>query len=146
MKELKILVLALLSMLVIGLLPITLIMKVATACYLCFIFGLYYRKNRKVHVRLMATGIAGDLSIVLLLEFQRAAIDTALSFKLGFWQQLHIGSSFTAVILYIPVIYLGSSIIFGGSSLKKRLWHIRIALVAFIFRTMGFLLMFTLLK
>lgn len=121
-------------------------MFVATFAYLLMVNGLVHRKNKKLHVKLMNSAIGLDLALVLLLELSRNAVDTALSFSLSPLQQAHIVASSLATALYIPILILGwlryTEKLKGSAS---RSWHLRLGVVAFIFRSLGFLFMFSLL-
>lgn len=117
----------------------------ATAAYLMMVYGLWHRKNRAIHVRQMRIALGADLVLVLLLEFARDAIGTALAFKLGPLQQFHILFSTLAVVLYFPVYYLGNKRLKNLGTVSTRTWHVRLALTAFGLRTIGFILMFSLL-
>lgn len=122
-------------------------MLLATLSYTLMFWGVIFRKLRAVHVGLMVSAIFIDLTLVLVLQFQREAIQTAVSLSLDVWQQLHVGASTLATALYIPVLILGSKLLFAEKrSLKLRAWHIKLGWSAFIFRTLGFILMFSLLS
>lgn len=119
----------------------------ASAAYFAMVIGLVLRKQRQRHIQLMNLAIVLDLALVLLLEFQRSAIATAADFSLSIAQQAHIGFSSLAVALYIPVLYLGWGLYLGKLSTDRhRRWHKRLGILAFIARTLGFLLMFSLLE
>jgi hypothetical protein len=120
-------------------------MCVATFSYFTMVTGLVLRNNKKVHYKLMATAITLDLLLVLVLEVQRHAIHTALSFTLSPLQQAHIGASSVATALYLPVVILGLRRLWGLSSEKLKTWHMKLGITAFIFRSLGFLLMFSLI-
>ena len=119
----------------------TVFMMAATLAYGSLVLGLVWRKHRQIHPVVMLTGIVIDVSIVLILEVQRNAIDTALSFRLSPMQQAHIGCSTTALLLYFPTVFMGWKLWKGNSTPRLRQWHINVAVVAFCFRTLGFLLM-----
>lgn len=121
-------------------------MVLASIAWFLLLGGLFNRKNRVMHSRLMTAGIALDLSLVLILQYQRQAIQTALEFSLGILQQLHIGASLTATLLYIPTLILGWGLYRNRAKwIGLRDWHLRLAISAFGFRTVGFVLMFSLL-
>jgi len=88
-----------------------------------------------------------DISLVLKLQIQRHAIQTAAAFSLSPLQQAHIGVSTLALILYFPTFYFGFKRLHqkGTSPLLDRKRHILFAVSAFIFRTLGFLFMFSML-
>lgn len=120
-------------------------MLVATFAYLCLFVGMLSRRSKELHARLMVTGMVVDLLLVLILEWQRAAIKTAFGFSLTVPQQFHILFSALAVVLYFPVFYLGFRRYRGLTTGGQNRLHLRLGVMAFAFRTLGFILMFTLL-
>ncbi len=120
-------------------------MGVASFAYALICLGLVYRRQRKVHALLMNSGIVLDLSLVLILEIARDAVNTAIGMSLGPLQQAHIYSSAIAVVLYIPAFVLGWRALLYKLGPSGISWHRRLALTAFGFRSIGFALMFTLL-
>jgi len=142
--------------------PMTLQMYIASIAWLALVLGVLQRRNRKRHVALMLFGIAIDITLVLYLQVTRSAIQTALEFKLDIVQQLHIWLSTAALVLYFPVMFLGFRLLRalnqaqgnqaqgnqgqgnqGQPNSRLRILHIRYAVSAFIFRTAGFLFMFS---
>ena len=89
---------------------------VATFSFGLLCLGLGRRRWRKQHVLLMNLGILFDLALVLILEIQRGAVETAVSFTLTPLQQAHIGASSVATALYIPVLILGWTRYHGAGS------------------------------
>lgn len=133
---------------------VTSYMMVATANLFVLLVGFTLRKtNRRAHALLMGLGMLSDLILVLTLQYQRNAIQTAIAFKLTFFNQAHILSSTTATALYIPMAVLGVQI-YRNSTQKnnliaietQRLLHKRIGWLTLIFRTLGFFLMFSMLE
>lgn len=120
-------------------------MAVATLGYLILCLGLFFRKERNKHVLLMSTGIVLDLSIVLTLEIKRNAIKTAMALTLSPLQQCHILASTVAVLIYFPVVYLGATRLMGRGTAQQAVLHKKLGLTAFVFRSVGFVLMFSLL-
>ena len=119
-------------------------MILATLSYFVMLAGVSVRKiSPKVHTGCMAIAMLGDLGLALVLEIERGATETALSFTLGPLQQLHILHSTIAMLLYVPIAWLGFRNLKSGTS---NLWHKRLGLAAVYFRTGGFLLMFSMLK
>ena len=127
---------------------VTFYMWLASLAYACILMGFVVRQtNRRLHVSLMSVGITMDLLLVLILEFQRHAVATALEFSLNPIQQTHVVVSSFATLLYFPIVVLGFISYQNASpSLKIRKWHMRFGIAAFIFRTLGFLLMFSMLS
>lgn len=121
-------------------------MVAATLAYWCIVLGISARKSdRRRHLSLMSVGIALDIGIVLTLEVQRHAIDTAVQMSLNPLQQAHILFSSFAVLMYMPLVALGVLHFFGRAITVSSRWHRRLGTAAFAFRTAGFILMFTLL-
>lgn len=119
-------------------------MWVATASYYLMVSGVIYRWQRRRHVTLMATSIAIDLSVVLVLEFQRSAINAAINHTYTFFQTAHILTASLAVAFYFPTVFFGlRRILKPNGPLSDRHWHIRMAVTAFILRSLGFLFMFS---
>ena len=119
----------------------------ASGTYYLMLGGLLFRCTRGLHICLMSIAMLADLSLVLLLQFQRNAIETAVSFTLSPLQQAHVGASTIALLLYFPTLYYGIRRARSRDfSLEERQRHLRYGLTAFFFRTLGFLLMFSLVK
>jgi len=123
----------------------TIYMGLATLAFAFLSVGLLNHRYRAGHVLFMNAGIALDLVIVLTLEIQRHAVETAISFTLSPLQQAHIASSSVATALYIPILILGWKRYRGSSRLSIRTWHQRLGMTAFVFRALGFILMFALI-
>lgn len=84
-----------------------------------------------------------DLGIVLLLQINRNAVQTAASFSLSWVAQLHIAASLIATILYLPTLFLGFQMVLRPQSRVKYLkLHKLIATGALSFRALGFCFMF----
>lgn len=125
----------------------TIYMGIATGSYVLMVGGLFYKTDRERHSRFMLTAISLDLLLVVILQIQRQAIQTMLAFSLTGLQQAHVAVSFAATVLYIPVLYLGIRLWKHPElAVKLRKLHVYIAITAFLLRTSGFLLMFSLLK
>ena len=116
-------------------------MWIALGAWLCLLLGVLRRRERRIHVPLMLTGIGADMLLVIYLQITRGAIQKALSFSLNPVRQLHIAASTTALLLYFPVLYLGQKLLRDRAGPVTRKYHVRIALTAFVFRTLGLILM-----
>lgn len=126
-------------------------MMIAGLNYFILLTGYGIRKRQPAaHRILMTIGILGDLALVLTLEVNRHAIHTALAFKLSFLQQAHIFVSSIATVLYLPVLLSGVAIWLSPHFEYRidwiRSWHPRLGVGALIFRSLGFLLMFSMLN
>jgi hypothetical protein len=121
-------------------------MVAAAFSYFLMVAGLVYRRQKDIHYKLMSSSIGLDLLIVLILEVSRDAVATAAGMKLPPLQQAHIFASSLAVLFYFPVVTLGVLRLKGSKSRKVLSSHKALGITAFIFRTLGFILMFSLLK
>jgi len=121
-------------------------MYCATLSYGVMVYGVVNRRRRMRHAAAMGTAITIDLALVLVLEFQRHAVETAMRFSLSPLQQTHIAVSTVATLLYIPMLTLGIAGYYQGMRGKRRLWHKRLGIATFVFRTLGFLFMFSMLS
>jgi len=118
-------------------------MGAASFAYFLMVAGIFYRRrHRGKHRALMISAMSIDLGLVLLLEFQRGAIGTVISLEMGALPLAHVAFSTAALLLYGPLIFLGRALWAGQ---KARTWHRRLGLTAFALRSLGFLLMFSLL-
>jgi hypothetical protein len=121
-------------------------MGAASFAYFLMVAGLAFRlRHRLLHRRLMFSAMGIDLSLVLLLELQRSAIGTVIALEMGSWQFAHVLFSTLALLLYGPMIYLGKAL-WSRETPGLRTWHKRVGIAAFTFRTLGFVLMFSLLE
>ncbi len=100
-------------------------------------------KDRRIHVRLVSLGILFDLCLVLILQIQRDAVGTAMSFKLSPLNQAHIYSSSLATLLYIPQGITGY--LLQKNENTRKMHHV-LGYLVIVFRTLGFLLMFSMIE
>lgn len=120
-------------------------MGVATFAYTLMVVGLAYRRRaRETHRQLLFIAMGVDLALVLALELLRGATATAFGWKLGPWQMAHVVASTLAVACYLPMIYLGMKL-WEDETPGRRVLHRRLGWLTFFFRTVGFVLMFSLL-
>jgi hypothetical protein len=71
------------------------------------ILGLLFRKKRSLHIPLMSSAFLIDLSLVLIIELQRQAIENVVVSKSPFvW--FHVTISVTVLVLYIVLAITGS--------------------------------------
>ncbi len=118
-------------------------MTAASISYFLLLNGALFCENRRIHAWLMSGGVLIDLSLVIFLEISRSAIGEAIHSPLNPYQRGHIFCSILAVLLYIPAMLLGLKTIRAGKN--KNQLHRRIGQTALFFRTLGFVLMFSLL-
>ena len=115
----------------------------ATLAFGLLVVGWTQRRTRRRHVPLVLGGIGLDLALVVMLEIGLGVIGKAFHDEWSVLQLLHIGSSSLAVLLYLPTLGLGFSLLRGKGGLRARTLHLRVATAALAARTMGFLCMWT---
>ncbi len=118
-------------------------MFVASFAWLALLLGFVFRRKRLLHVVLMHTGILLDIALVVYLQIARNALQTAMSFSLSLLEQLHILFSLAAFSLYFPVLYFGWKLFRGDETVRTL--HRTLAVLALMCRTLGFVLMFSML-
>lgn len=121
-------------------------MYIASIAWALLLTGYAFRRTRSLHVPLVLGGIFLDISLVAYLEWSRGAIEKAVSFDMNGLQQVHIAMSTVALVLYFPVLGLGMRLFGDSENYSLRDLHKRVALTALIFRTLGFIFMFSMLK
>lgn len=121
-------------------------MYIATAAWLFLVLGYVKRKNRFYHVLLMLLGLSTDICMVLYLQITRGALQKAVELSLTPLQQSHVVTSTVALVLYVPVIFLGFRLLTGNFSSGLKRMHVRLAVTALVFRSIGFVLMFSMWK
>lgn len=120
-------------------------MGAATLAYSLMVAGIYFRLRAKhLHRALMFSAMGIDLCLVLLLEFQRDAIGTVIALDMGILPLAHVVCSTAALLLYPFLIYLGRNL-WSIPSPKTRRKHRLLGITAFALRSLGFVLMFSLL-
>lgn len=118
----------------------------ATLSYSFMIIGIRNVRHRELHWKFMGSTMLLDVLLVLVIEMNRHAIQTTLSFKLNIIQQSHIYVSTLAMLCYLPLIVLGRRHLTGKTDSRSAPWHRRLGILAFVLRTLSFILMFSMLE
>lgn len=98
-------------------------------CILIFT-GIYFRKNKKLHVPIMLTALGLDVAMVLYIELTRHAIKTSLHPPHPF-VTFHVIISVIVMILYLVQVWSGIKLYRGDAT---RPLHRKIAALFIIFR------------
>lgn len=124
----------------------SLYMGLATFTYFFMLLGVRLRKNRPLHWRVMSFSMITDIGLVLILEATRSAVDTAVKFELTALQKIHILTSLVAVVLYLCMFYLGYKRYKDKKNTQRiKNLHMRFGITTLIFRSVGWLTMFSFL-
>ena len=116
----------------------------AAVAWLLLVAGWTARRRRRLHLSLVVPGILLDLAMVVALELERSVIEKTVSEPFTLPQQVHIGASLLAVLLYFPTVWLGLRLLFGRPDPRVRVRHRRFAVTALVLRTVGFAFMWSL--
>ena len=96
--------------------------------------GVYLRKKRSVHIKLMATTIIWDILLILQIELTRSAIIKASkAVTNAMMLNIHVSIAVLTVLFYFAMIYTGRKFLKGDNSVRplhKKLgwttWSLRI--------------------
>lgn len=92
------------------------------------LYGVYNRKNRYKHVKIMKIAIIWDLLLVAQIELSRQAIATASkAITNPLILNVHISLAVSTVLLYGVVFYTGNKLLKGDESFRR--FHKPIALI-----------------
>lgn len=84
------------------------------------IYGVYHRRNRFKHVKIMKTVIIWDLLLVAQIELTRGAINTASKAMTNpVILNIHISLAVSTVLLYVLIGITGTKIKNGNEGLRK---------------------------
>lgn len=85
------------------------------------IFGVYHRKNRYKHIRMMYLGIIWDLLLVAQIEFSRQAIAKASNAMANpILLNLHISLAISTVLLYALMVITGRKLQKNNENMRTR--------------------------
>jgi hypothetical protein len=109
--------------------------------YGLMVFGITQRKNRKVHVPVMATTLIWDILLILQIELTRSAIDKASKAPSNpMLLNIHVSFAVTSVVLYFFLVYTGRKLLKGDNDIRSK--HKLFGWSAFVFRTLTLLTSF----
>lgn len=84
------------------------------------LYGVYHRKIRYKHVKIMKVVIIWDLLLVAQIELTRSAINTASKAMTNpTILNIHISLAVSTVLLYGIVFYTGQKLLRGDESIRK---------------------------
>ena len=140
----------LLSLSLAVILVVVLLVEMTTYMYLASLslglmtLGILVRKSIRAHQILLVSAVILDLSLVLILESRRDAIDTVTSLNLSYYQLIHVALAVIAVITYIPTLILGY--LYAKRREQKFALHLIFGKVAYVFRFLSWIFMFSFLQ
>ncbi len=82
-------------------------------------FGVYKRRKRQVHVKVMGISIIWDILLILQIELNRGAIAKASqAIHNTMWLNIHVSIAVTTVFLYFGMIYTGRRLLKGDNLIR----------------------------
>lgn len=93
----------------------------STIIILLIYFGIYRRRNRQIHIKIMISAIILDILLILQIELTRKAIATALKPATNsLILNIHITIAVITVILYGLVIFTGRKLLNGENEIRGK--------------------------
>lgn len=118
------------------------IFQIQSFLILCTQFvGVYFRKTRSVHIKVMASSIIWDILLILQIELNRGAINKASkAMNNPMLLNIHVSIAVTTVLLYFAMIYTGRKMIKGEMKIKPV--HKKLGWTTLTFRILTFVTSF----
>ncbi|MEM9400014.1 MAG: hypothetical protein AAF984_07370 [Verrucomicrobiota bacterium] len=109
---------------------------ISTFVLVLIALGIYYRKNKRWHMRYMISAFVVDVLLVLYIEITRQAVDQAIT-TLSFLLRFHITASVLTLVAYIVQFVLGFALINTGKNL--RMAHITVGISFVVLRLTNYI-------
>lgn len=93
--------------------------------------GIHYRSYRSIHVPLMLSAFLLDLTLVLVIEIQRHAVEKVVQVQVPPLTMVHAGISTVVLLLYAAAMVLGFRLLRGHHHCRPLHRWAGIALLAF---------------
>ncbi|PIK16202.1 hypothetical protein [Halobacteriovorax sp. JY17] len=85
------------------------------------ILGIYLRRKRKTHVKIMSAVIIWDILLILQIELTRSAIAKAVQVMTNPWMlKVHLFFAIGSVVLYILMIITGRKLLSGDIKIRPK--------------------------
>jgi uncharacterized membrane protein YozB (DUF420 family) len=99
--------------------------------------GLFFRRQKKIHIRFMSSVIIWDLLLILQIELARSAVEKAAQvIKNPSILNIHVALAVSTVVLYFCLIYTGRKLLHGKKSMRN--YHRFLGRTAVILRILTF--------
>jgi hypothetical protein len=98
------------------------IFQIQSFLILSLIFvGIYFRKQRSKHVKIMGSAIVWDLLLILQIELGRSAIAKAVKpIENKMMLNIHISIAVLTVLFYFAMIFTGRKLLSGDTSIRAK--------------------------
>lgn len=116
------------------------IFQLQSICILVLMYvGVIFRRNRRLHVKLMASSMVWDILLILQIELTRSAIIKASESMIGSKSlilNIHVAMAIACVILYGFMVASGRRLLKGETGIRAR--HRMLGISTLILRTLVF--------
>lgn len=113
----------------------------STFIVILLLAGLYFRKNKIKHVKLMLFAMTWDFALVFQIIWHRPVFSKTLAYpELGAALKIHIILAILTLVGYGFILFLGRALMLGKLHLRKT--HIRLGLSVLILRLCTFVTSF----
>ena len=103
--------------------------------------GIYFRRQRKLHVKIMSVAIIWDIIIILQVELSRSAIlKASKAMTNALLLNIHVTIAVSSVILYGFMIYTGRRLLKGDNQIRNR--HLMLGWTTYTMRILTFITSF----
>jgi len=98
------------------------LMQIQSLCIvLLIIFGVFVRRQKQLHVKIMSVAMIWDVLLILQIELSRSAIlkaSKALSNTMAL--NIHVSIAVSTVVLYAFMVYTGRKLLKGDNSIRSK--------------------------
>ncbi|HXH76351.1 MAG TPA: hypothetical protein VNJ08_15375 [Bacteriovoracaceae bacterium] len=100
----------------------TWLMQIQSLCIvLLMLVGIYFRRERKKHVKIMSLTMIWDVLLILQIELSRSAILKASKAATNaLLLNIHVSIAVSTVILYIFMVYTGRAMLSGQTQIRQK--------------------------
>lgn len=118
------------------------LMQLQSFCIvLLMMVGIFLRRRRSLHIKIMSTAMIWDVILILQIELSRSAIlkaSKALSNAMAL--NIHVSIAVATVLLYGIMVYTGRALMDGRNEFRKR--HRILGFTTFTMRILTFITSF----
>lgn len=118
------------------------LMQLQSACIVILMaVGIYFRRQRSLHVKIMSTAMIWDIILILQIELSRSAIlkaSKAMSNAMAL--NIHVSIAVATVLLYGLMVYTGRAMLYGKNEFRKK--HRILGYTTFLMRILTFVTSF----
>lgn len=104
-------------------------------------FGIYHKRNRSLHVKIMSSAMIWDVILILQIELSRSAIEKASKVMTNpMMLKIHLFFAISCVLLYIAMVITGRKLLAGDNEIRNK--HKILGMTTFAFRILTFVTSF----